>query len=167
MSSIYNTGKGSIYNESDEFMAGQVAHCASGVIPVGWMECNGAAISRTTYGTLFAAIGTNYGSGDGATTFNLPDLRGEFVRGADRGRGIDPGRVIGSYQEDLVKAHSHAQVVAEAFTEGDPISSGKNETEYATAGVRYPYPLKQATDQAGGRESRPRNVALIPIIKYS
>lgn len=49
--------------------------------PVGWLICNGNAISRTTYANLFAAIGTQYGSGDGSTTFNLPDYRWTFLRG--------------------------------------------------------------------------------------
>ena len=63
--------------------------------PTGWLKCNGAAISRTAYAKLFAAIGTVFGAGDGFTTFNLPDLRGEFVRGWDDGRGVDGGRAFG------------------------------------------------------------------------
>ena len=54
---------------------------ASSNIPTNWLECNGAAISRTTYSALFAAIGTTWGSGDGSTTFNLPETRGLFPRG--------------------------------------------------------------------------------------
>ena len=76
-------------------------------VPTGYLECNGAAISRATYADLFAVIGTNYGVGDGSTTFNLPDLRGEFIRGFDNGRGIDSGRLIGSPQADELKAHAH------------------------------------------------------------
>lgn len=49
--------------------------------PTGWLSCNGAAISRTTYATLYALIGTAFGAGDGSTTFNVPDMRGKFVRG--------------------------------------------------------------------------------------
>ncbi|WP_287956581.1 phage tail protein, partial [Snodgrassella sp.] len=55
--------------------------------PTGWLKANGAAVSRTTYANLFAAIGTKFGAGDGKTTFNLPDLRGEFIRAYDDGRG--------------------------------------------------------------------------------
>ena len=50
-------------------------------LPAGWLECDGTAISRTTYDELFAAIGTDYGAGDGSTTFNLPTLDGEFFDG--------------------------------------------------------------------------------------
>jgi len=53
-----------------------------GSIPPGWLLCNGAAVSRTAYGRLFAAIGTTHGGGDGSTTFNLPDLRDRFIVGA-------------------------------------------------------------------------------------
>ena len=78
------------------YFAGQTA-------PVGWLKANGAAVSRTAYAALFAAIGTTYGAGDGSTTFNLPDLRGEFMRGWDDGRGIDHGRVLGSAQGDAIR----------------------------------------------------------------
>ena len=50
--------------------------------PDGWLLCQGQAVSRTDYSDLFAVIGTSFGSGDGSTTFNVPDLRGEFLRGA-------------------------------------------------------------------------------------
>ena len=59
-------------------------------IPTGYLECNGANISRSTFAALFAVIGTRYGTGDGATTFGLPDLRGEFIRGWDNNRNVVP-----------------------------------------------------------------------------
>lgn len=61
--------------------SGTVVALAGEAVPYGWLECHGAAVSRQTYATLFAVIGTRYGAGDGSTTFNLPDLRGEFIRG--------------------------------------------------------------------------------------
>jgi len=75
-----------------------VLWCAP-VVPDGYLELAGQAISRTTYSALFSLFGATYGAGDGSTTFNLPDLRGEFVRGWDRGRGVDVGRDLGSAQE--------------------------------------------------------------------
>ena len=60
--------------------------------PTGWLLCNGATISRTTYANLFAAISTAHGSGDGSTTFHLPDLRGRFMRGVDGAIARDPDR---------------------------------------------------------------------------
>jgi phage-related tail fiber protein len=78
--------------------AGSVIHVAQSTAPSGYLKANGAAVSRTTYAALFAAIGTAFGAGDGSTTFNLPDLRGEFLRALDDGRGVDSGRTIGSAQ---------------------------------------------------------------------
>lgn len=75
--------------------------------PVGWLKANGAEVSRTTYANLFAAIGTHYGDGNGSTTFNLPDLRGEFLRSWDDGRGVDKDRWFGGWQDGDNKAHQH------------------------------------------------------------
>lgn len=68
--------------------------------PAGWMICQGQAISRTTYAKLFAIIGTAFGSGDGSTTFNIPDLRGEFLRGAGTNShsGQGNGGSVGTHQ---------------------------------------------------------------------
>lgn len=104
------------YNDSIRFdqqallgldMAGQVAFFAQSTPPAGWLKANGAAVSRTTYDRLFARIGTLYGVGNGTTTFNLPDARGEFLRAWDDGRTLDSGRTIGSVQTGLVLSHTH------------------------------------------------------------
>ncbi|KVS50710.1 hypothetical protein WK39_28020 [Burkholderia cepacia] len=80
---------------------------AGASVPPNFLLANGAAISRTTYAGLYAALGTLYGAGDGATTFNLPDTRGVGLRGLDNGRGLDPGRALGSYQGDSYGWHVH------------------------------------------------------------
>lgn len=69
--------------------------------PEGWLLCQGQALSRTEYADLFAVIGTNFGSGDGSTTFNLPDLRGEFLRGAGTNShsGQGNGGSVGTHQD--------------------------------------------------------------------
>lgn len=87
--------------------SGAVQYFATGAAPTGWLKANGALVSRSTYAALFSAIGTTFGAGDGSTTFQLPDLRGEFLRALDDGRGIDTGRALGSAQGDANKAHSH------------------------------------------------------------
>lgn len=93
--------------------AGAVLPFAMSAAPTGWLKCNGAAVSRATYSTLFDAIGTTFGVGDGSTTFALPDLRGEFVRGYDDGRGIDAGRSFGSAQAaGLPNINAYAQAIA-------------------------------------------------------
>lgn len=66
----------------DPVPTGVVLPFGGSTVPEGFLLCNGAAISRTTYAKLFAAIGTLYGAGDGATTFNLPDMRDRFAEGA-------------------------------------------------------------------------------------
>lgn len=80
---------------------------AGSIIPAGFLLANGAAVSRTSYSDLFAIVGTTYGAGDGASTFNLPDTRGVGIRGFDNGRGLDPGRTLGSYQADTYASHDH------------------------------------------------------------
>ena len=87
---------------------GSVHMMATTTAPSGYLKCNGAAISRTTYAALFAIIGTAHGAGDGSSTFNVPDLRGEFVRGWDDSRGVDSGRNFGTSQGDNNKQHNHS-----------------------------------------------------------
>lgn len=135
--------------------AGKVSHFAGSAAPAGWLKANGAAISRTAYAALFAAIGTTYGAGDGFNTFNLPDLRGEFIRGWDDGRGVDIGRALGSFEADSVRTQN-------AITQetGNPFNTGNN------AGAGY---LRLQTGNVvipAGSETRPRNVALLTCIKY-
>ena len=88
-------------NEQAESI-GDVYYRAVDDSPSHSLYCDGSAVSRTTYADLFAKIGTTYGAGDGSTTFNVPDLRGEFIRGWDDGRGADPSRVFGSYARRCV-----------------------------------------------------------------
>ncbi len=78
-------GRGHVPAGTVNAYAGSIVNFA----PDGYLLCNGGTISRTIYSDLFAAIGTTYGAGDGSTTFNIPDLRAEFIRGLDSGRGID------------------------------------------------------------------------------
>jgi microcystin-dependent protein len=91
---------------------GTVTAFAGSAAPSGWVLCNGALYGRTALDpspqtALFGVIGTTYGSGDGLTTFNVPDLRGMFVRGLDAGRGVDPLRSLGSQQAFAMQSHNH------------------------------------------------------------
>lgn len=133
---------------------GAVVHFARNTAPSGWLKANGSAISRTAYAALFAAIGTTFGAGDGSTTFNLPDLRGEFVRGWDDARGVDGGRGFGSAQADELKSHTHPIGITTSTSSGG-------------GGNYYSGPNSTATSGAtGGAETRPRNIALLACIKY-
>ena len=93
-------------------MTGMVSGFAMATAPAGWLKCNGAVVSRTTFASLFARIGTVFGAGDGVTTFNVPDARGLFPRAWDDGRGIDPGRVFGTFQDMLMQSHAHTATAA-------------------------------------------------------
>ncbi|MEQ1734396.1 MAG: tail fiber protein, partial [Bacteroidia bacterium] len=129
-------------------------------IPTDYLECNGSAVSRSTYSAFFAKIGTTYGAGNGSTTFNLPDLRGEFVRGYDNGRGADAARVMGSNQLDDFKSHDHLSNV-------DALDlSQANSVNGATQGRMAPYARTPTNvGLTGGAETRPRNVAMVYAIK--
>ncbi|WP_156851757.1 phage tail protein [Bartonella refiksaydamii] len=76
-------------------------------LPDGWLLCDGKAYSRSVYSILFETIGTVWGEGDGVTTFNIPDLRGMFLRGVDYERNIDPWRSFATVQGYSLKAHDH------------------------------------------------------------
>jgi len=138
---------------------GSITMYAANTVPTGWLECNGNAVNRTTFAGLFAAIGTVFGSGDGSTTFNLPDMRGEFARGWDNSRGIDPARAFGSAQGGAIEAHVHSVTPPSAT---DDTGSGLTTTGTGGAETITPY----NTASTGGTETRPRNIALMFIIKF-
>jgi microcystin-dependent protein len=140
--------------------------------PTGYLMRNGAAVSRTTYAALFAAIGTWWGAGDGSTTFNLPDSRGVVTRGWDNGRGLDPSRTFGSYQADMFASHAHS-VYDPSHAHGTNGSSGTGAEAYfayQNSGARALNTYASGTGisiyAAGGNETRMKNVAALPIIKF-
>jgi len=133
--------------------AGAVQVFAMSSAPTGWLSCDGTAVSRSTYSGLYSAIGTTYGSGDGSATFNLPDLRGEFIRGWDAGRGIDSGRTFGSFQLDEFKSHTHSMTFSRSGWD-------------AYTGLNVGSGYSQNTGATGGDETRPRNIAMLYCIKY-
>ena len=90
--------------------AGMIMPYAGTAAPTGWLACDGSAVSRTTYADLFTAISTTWGVGDGSLTFNLPDLRGAFLRGTgahgtetDAGGTAFTGPAVGAYQDDQMQ----------------------------------------------------------------
>jgi microcystin-dependent protein len=150
---------------------GAVFYFAANAAPTGYLEADGTAVSRATYAALFAVTGTTFGVGDGSTTFNLPDLRAEFIRGWDDGRGVDTGRVFGSTQADELEAHKHDIRVRGAVSSHSHRIDGPAET-YVAAGSSTSlggsgsiYNDSGAILNTGGTETRPRNVALLACIK--
>ena len=167
--------------------SGAVFCMAVAIVPSGYLECNGAAVSRTGYAALFAVIGTQYGAGNGSSTFNLPDLRGEFVRGFDNGRGIDSGRSISATpQSDQNKQHNHTasssvndsgHVHGTTFDNKKYFPGGNSTTVNYGGPGEYPadiFSMSSATTGVtvatsigndGGGETRPRNIAMMYVIK--
>jgi len=163
--------------------SGAVMYFAGQTAPAGWLKANGAAVSRTAYAALFAAIGTTYGAGDGSTTFNLPDRRGEFMRGWDDGRGIDRGRAFGSAQGDAIRnITGETKFGYDGDTVYDPAAAASSSAIY--------YPNRKVQDTVNNMslianaannwrplvfdasravptadENRPRNIALLACIK--
>ena len=159
---------------------GTVMHTAASTAPSGYLKANGAAISRTTYSALFAAIGTTYGVGDGSTTFKLPDLRGEFIRGFDDGRGVDSERTFGSAQAGtrFPSLYVYAGTSSTGTLVSHPISSNDaypNENiaqnmDSKVTGTSGAYMQTNLTPSGSSSliafTARPRNVALLACIKY-
>jgi microcystin-dependent protein len=122
---------------------GMVAAFARTTAPTGWLACDGSAVSRTTYAALFAAISTTYGVGDGSTTFNLPDCRGVFMRGAGSQTisGIVHTGTQGTTQNDQVQGHYHSV--------SDPGHTHNLQFASATGGSTYMYYTGQAFSSPG------------------
>lgn len=157
-------------------LTGMIIASASVNIPEGFLLCDGSAISISAYINLYNVIGNAYGNGNGSTTFNIPDLRGEFIRGADNGRGVDGGRALGSAQSDAIR-----NITARAIGMGDrnsiPTLLG------ALYGIQKTTHIESVGDVFGdggyfewgfdaskvvpvANENRPRNVAVNFYIKY-
>lgn len=114
--------------------------------PTGWLKCNGAPFSAEEYPELAKVY----------PALILPDLRGEFIRGWDDGRGVDPGRVILSAQGGSVEAHSHNYSGTQTVTNSNVWSNTTGDGTRGFAGNTSPY---------GGSETRPRNVAFNYIVR--
>tara|TARA_R100000329_G_scaffold72834_1_gene63368 strand:- start:891 stop:1748 length:858 start_codon:yes stop_codon:yes gene_type:complete len=136
---------------------GAIYAMGTSTVPTGFLECNGAAVSRSTYATLFSTISTTFGAGDGSSTFNLPDLRGEFIRGWDNSRGVDSGRSLGSTQDEAFKAHTHTYI--------DQQNDANGGYRWWKGGDNDCVAANKETASTGGSETRPRNVALMYVIK--
>ena len=139
--------------------AGMVFTFAGATAPSGFLLCNGAAVSRTTYAGLFAAINTIYGVGNGTTTFNLPDLRAEFIRGLDSGRGIDVDRILGSNQAHMFETHIHKLI---GYAPAGSFAQNGASNALSNVGDTD---LSPPTTGTFGSETRPRNVAMNFCIK--
>ena len=158
---------------------GEICFFPAAAAPSGFIKANGALVSRTTYAALYAfAVASGnmaasdgvwvegqFSPGDGSTTFRIPDMRGNFIRGFDDARGIDSGRTIGSLQTDAMQGHQHtysyaAHSPARAGSTGDvPLTDTPTNTTAIVSDGTNGTPRTAA-------ETRPRNIALLACIKY-
>jgi len=182
-------------NRTNDFTpAGSIIAFAGETAPDGWIVCDGRTLDGTsvdpnfpdreqfgdpipTYYRLWQVLGTTYG-GTGQSSFKIPDLRGEFIRGYDHGNGNDP-RVFGSKQKDLLKAHKHISSNNDCQDYSGINGTGTGVTNtwcdtnggYAGAGCsltgdgQHPEQVVSGVPTVG-HETRPRNIALNYIIKY-
>jgi microcystin-dependent protein len=175
---------------TDPTPAGVVQAYAGPTVPSGYIICDGSAVSRTTYAKLFAAIGTSWGAGDGTTTFNLPDMRGMFLRGVDGSAGSDPdkttrtatnsggnaGNAVGSKQTDAFQGHGHqftnsagTSVNSQTWYESDSGNLGMTiggTTVSGTFQITNPKILTGYSAPSVANETRSKNVYVNYIIKF-
>jgi microcystin-dependent protein len=163
--------------------AGAVQAFAMNAAPSGWLAANGTAVSRTTYAALFSAIGTTYGTGDGSTTFALPDLRGYFVRGSGTNSDGTAAGTFGAKQADAFLNHNHT---ATSSTDGAHTHNYNSYTYFSstaalggavdawrgvgavatTSAGSHSHTITVANSTTGGTETRPKNIALLYCIKF-
>lgn len=172
-----------------------LAFCPTGVIlpfggtaiPAGWLYCNGASVSRTTYADLFAVIGTAYGTASG-TTFNLPDMRGLFMRGVSDATGRDPnaaargpiaaggntGNNVGSYQGNATKVnglsivdpgHTHLLDTYDSANSNGGRAASANSTAVQTIAGAVHYGTANLSLDSTDLETRPENIYVNYIVK--
>ena len=178
-------------NPSISNIVGMIASFGSAAAPTGWIICNGAAVSRTTtYDALFAVIGTTWGAGNGSSTFNLPDLRGAFLRGTGShgtanmadGSSDFAGPALGAFENDQFQSHGHNIQTAQTgllveYAGGAGSAGYTNTGNYTTANTaghvwRAATPTNAGYPGAGvpaprhGDETRPFNLGVTFCIKY-
>lgn len=168
---------------------GSVFCMATSTVPAGYLECDGSEHEKTgSYSALFAVIGTTWG--ENGTKFKLPDLRGEFIRGWDHGKGTDSGRAVGSggHQSSANKEHTHttntttttdgsSAKVLEGEFQGEAhtfqptgvfTNNGNSSRDFDSGGgcrVKLDATHNHGMTNSGGTEARPRNFAMMYVIK--
>jgi hypothetical protein len=162
VNNLHAATKQYVDNVAGDLPIGTVIYFAASSAPVGWFECDGRNLSTQSFPDLFAAIRYTYGGG--GLNFNLPNLRGEFLRGWDNGRGIDSGRAFGTLQTDIIKNHTHPIPVDLPLAYGGTFYGYVQRGTGVSGGLGVDATLAQT---GSGTETRPRNVALLPCIKYS
>ena len=170
--------------KADQFSyvpAGTVLPFAGDTAPSGWAICNGDPVSRTDYAELFTAIGELWGVGDGSTTFNLPDMRGQFLRGKDYGRHLIDGKGnpdgdldVGVYTEDAIRNMTGRTYTFSGGSTTRPDSGIFDHTNAGNAIIEYSPNRNFSTNYVDfnasrqvptASDNRPKNVTVNYIIK--
>ena len=166
----------------DTTPVGTVSFFAMSTAPTGWTVADGSVVSRTAYSQLFAAIGTTYGAGDGSSTFQLPDLSGQFIRGWNSTAiGLDPGRAFGSCQcwatericgtisaiSETFSANGTSPATSPFYRASSAPSATftPTGTDASNAGTMGFDTCRIDANRFGGIETRPVNIAMLPCIK--
>lgn len=145
---------------------GTIIAMSSDYIPTGYLLCNGSAVNRQTYSLLFAKIGTTYGEGDGTNTFNLPDLRGKFVRGLGGNSdllGKTQGDAIRNITGEVDICHGDNNVTNGVFRDNGRKSRGRDGNQWYSHSVIF----DASTVVPTANENRPLNMAMNYLIKAS
>lgn len=179
----------------DNLLAGSIVAFAISTVPEGWFECDGRPVSRITYGRLFRLIGVTYGEGDGNTTFNLPDLRNQFLRGHVRN-----SRDISKFpQPGSIQTHAHTFTGTNAIISGGNHSHADYSSSYSVRALynynwachhfsfnpnwgsylyydsygrttseshSHSFSPSGSVNPSGSNETRPENMAVMFCIKY-
>jgi microcystin-dependent protein len=166
--------------------SGAIMAFAMNLVPTGWLHANGSAVSRTTYSALWTALGTTsspYGQGDGSTTFNLPDLRGYFVRGSGTNSDGTASGTFGLKQADQFETHGHSassnstgahtHSVIQTIDNNGGFDSGAGRARYGGSGDTtgsagaHSHTITVSSPNSGtsGTETRPSNIAMLYCIK--
>ena len=150
--------------------AGAICYFAQKSIPSGWLLCNGSNVSRTTYARLFAAIGTSWGSGDGRTTFKLPNLHAKFAQGttttSEVGQSVEAGLPNITGAGPLASSTSPSGSFTGAFSKATgSLAGGISEGGSVDANVTFDASASSAIYGASSTVQPPA-VRLLPCIKY-
>lgn len=174
----------------DNLMAGSIAAFAMISPPAGWLECNGQVISRSEYSRLFGLIGTRFGAGNGSTTFNLPNLQDQFIRGWNHVRNLGDSQqsafqdhihnFYGTYSSVYSSGHDHwdgtgdwlRTLVRKAHDwywdrwHWEYDANGRTGWNYHNHDFRPYGTISGASTGNVASETRPQNIALMFCIKY-
>lgn len=174
---VLNFWNGSSWQGAVSAPAGTIEAFAGSTAPTGWLLCAGQAISRVTYANLFTIIGTTYGTGDGSTTFNIPDLRGRTVAGLDNIGGTDAGRLdwantlgtVGGAQTHALSTSempSHSHTTESAFG-GATSGSRLNNANAAGSGTSsFSYFSTSSTGSGAAHNNMQPTILLNYMIKF-